>query len=927
MSQKFTLKLSFLIVFLISCFSINAQEETTVNGVVVDAINGEILPGTTIIIKGKVLGTTTDSNGEFNFVITLPPPFTLVFSSVGYNIKEVEVTEVYQDLEVRLRSEVILEADYVISASRFGESVLQSPADISKLDAKGIILSPEYNFYNSISNLPGIQMNRNSLTYNSPNVRGFAGISNPRFVQIIDGMDNSPPGLNFALGNLVGVPELDVAEMELTSGPASAIYGPNAFNGVLYMSTKSPFDYRGISAYAKNGLTVQDAAGTNPFIEAGFRYAKVWDDILALKINATIFEGTDWYATDYSDNDLHPFNNGIKGSSETNPSYDGVNLYGDEIATTLDLDAITGAPTGTFGDIHVARTGYREVDLTDYNAKQIKADAALHYRLTDAVELIGSYKFGSGQTLFQGANRYNFRDLFMQQIKLEARSQDFFLRGYTNLENSGNSYDMRFAGWNMNRFWKSDTDWFTEYAGAYLGVVPGVDSANHTAARAFADRNRLEPGSDAFVAALDSITGLADLTQGARFLDRSAMYHLEGQYDFSNYLDDIELQIGGNFRSFQLVSDGTLFNDSENEPITNFEFGAYARGALYFLDDNLKLAWAARFDKNQNFKGQITPRAALIYSAGKNKEHNIRFAFQTGFRNPTTQNQYINLDIGVANLLGGVEDNVNNYSKTFAINDSTNITLNGKQVYDNSYTAASVQAFALSGNPEDLEQSDIQFVAPERVTTYEIGYRGIINKRLYLDINAYRNTYQDFIANINVVTPLTGSVTDLTGVAALASGQSSIYQLATNAAGKVNSLGAGLAFEYAVTQSIRFSGNYNFANFDIVDANPDLVPGFNMPKHRFGVGLTNNNIFGGFGFSVRYNYSGSYEWRSPFGNGTIDAYNTLNAQVTYQVPNSKVALKFGGNNMLGTEYRTSFGTPNIGSIFYFTIVFDELNDF
>ena len=926
MSQKFTLKLSFLMVLLISCFALKAQE-TTVNGVVVDAITGEVLPGTTIIIKGKVLGTTTDSNGEFNFVITLPPPFTLVFSSVGYDIKEVEVTEVYQDLEVRLRSEVILEADYVISASRYGESVLQSPATISKLDAKGIILSPEFNFYNSVGNFPGIQMNKNSISYNSPNVRGFAGISNPRLVQIIDGMDNSPPGLNFALGNLVGVSELDVAEIELTSGPASAIYGPNAFNGVLFMSTKSPFDYQGISAYAKNGLTMQDAAGSNPFIEAGFRYSKVWDDILALKINATIFKGTDWHATDYSDMDIHPLNTNVRGSQQTNPSYDGVNIYGDEIATTLDLDALTGAPAGTFGNVHVARTGYREVDLTDYNAEQIKADASLHYRLTDAIELVGTYKIGAGQTLFQGSNRYNFRDLYMQQIKLEAKGQDFFLRGYANLENSGSSYDMRFAGWNMNRFWKSDADWFTEYAGAYLGQVPGVDSANHLAARAFADRNRLEPGSDAFVSALDSITGLTDLTQGARFLDRSSMYHVEGQYDFSNYLDNMELQVGGNFRTFRLVSDGTLFNDSENEPIANSEFGAYARGAFYFLDENLKLAWAARFDKNQNFNGQITPRAALIYSTGKSKEHNFRFAFQTGFRNPTTQNQYINLDVGVANLLGGVQDNIDNYSKMYQINDTTTATITGNQVYSNSYTAASVQAFALSGNPADLVQTDVSLVAPERVTTYEIGYRGIINKRLYLDVNAYRNTYNNFIATVNVITPLQGSVTDLTGVGALAAGQSAVYQLATNAEGKVNSLGAGLAFEYALTQSLRFTGNYNFANFDIVDADPDLVPGFNMPEHRFGFGLTNNNIFGGFGFSVRYNFSSGYEWRSAFGNGMIDSYNTLNTQITYQVPNSKVLLKLGGNNITGAEYRTSFGTPNIGSIYYFSIVFDELHDF
>jgi outer membrane receptor for ferrienterochelin and colicin len=405
------------------------------------------------------------------------------------------------------------------------------------------------------------------------------------------------------------------------------------------------------------------------------------------------------------------------------------------------------------------------------------------------------------------------------------------------------------------------------------------------------------------------------------------MYHFEGQYDFSNYLDFMEFQIGGNYRMFRLISDGTLFNDTEDAPIPNSEYGAYARGALYFAKDALKLAWAVRYDKNENFEGQITPRAALIYSAGKNKEHNFRFAYQTGFRNPTTQNQFINLDIGVANLLGGVESNVMDYSKIFAVNDSTNTTITGLQVYANSYTAASVQNFAATGDATVLQKATLPYVKPERVTTYEIGYRGIVNKRMFLDISGYRNSYENFIANVNVVTPLVGSVDDMSGILALANGNSTVYQLATNAEGTVTSMGAGISFEYALTQGFRFVGNYNYATYEIVDADPELIPGFNTPEHRFGLGLSNSNVLKGVGFNVRLNWSDSYEWRSAFGDGMVDQYSTVNAQVTYKIPNSKVALKLGGNNLFGNEYRTSFGTPNIGSIYYLSFVFDELNDF
>jgi iron complex outermembrane receptor protein len=925
MTKKITLKISYLLLFL--CFSIvGFAQETIVNGVVIDAITGETLPGATIIVKGKVLGTTADSNGEFNFAITLPPPFTLVFSSVGYELREYDVKEDYQELTVRLRSQVLIEADFVISASRFGESVLQSPSTVAKLDGKGLATSPQFNSYHAIVDFPGLQLNKNSLTFNAPNVRGFAGNSNPRMMQLIDGVDNAPPGLNFALGNLIGVSDLDIAEIELVYGPASALYGPNAFNGVLFMSTKSPFDYEGLSAYSKNGLTEQDAAGVNPFFETGIRYAKAINDVFAIKINASYFKGTDWHATDYSDVDQNPFNT-EKGSIETNPSFDGVNIYGDEIATTLNLDALTGAPAGTFGGIRVARTGYREEDLTNYDAEQIKADMALHYRLTDAVELIGSYRFGTGQTVFQGANRYNFDNLYMNQFKLEMKSTDFFVRAYANLENSGDSYDMRFASWNVNRFWKADEAWFGEYAAAYLGTVAGVDSANHTAARAFADRDRLQPGSEDYRTALDSVNSLSDLTQGARFLDRSEMYHVEGQYDFSNYLSNMELQIGGNYRMFRLISDGTLFNDTEGNPIANSEYGAYLRGSFFFLEERLKLAYAVRYDKNQNFDGRITPRAAIIYSAGKDKEHNFRFSYQTGFRNPTTQNQFINLNVGVAHILGGVESTINNYSKIYALTNGTNVTLSGADIYNNSYTANSVQNFVTSGSPDSLVAATIPFVKPEKVTTFELGYRGIVNKRMFLDIHAYSNTYEDFIANTNVVTLLEGNVSDASGVAALAAGNSTVYQLATNATGTVTSIGGGIAFEYALAQGFRLLGNYNYASFENVDADAELLPGFNTPEHRFGLGLSNDNLVKGFGFTVRYNWSDGYRWQSAFGAGNIESFQTVNAQISYKIPNSKVVLKLGGNNILGQEYMTSFGTPNIGSIYYISFTFDDLNDF
>jgi outer membrane receptor protein involved in Fe transport len=82
-------------------------------------------------------------------------------------------------------------------------------------------------------------MNTSSLSFKSVNTRGFATVANTRFMQLVDGMDNSSPLLNFVLGNLIGVSEIDVQSVELLPGASSALYGANAFNGILFMTSKS----------------------------------------------------------------------------------------------------------------------------------------------------------------------------------------------------------------------------------------------------------------------------------------------------------------------------------------------------------------------------------------------------------------------------------------------------------------------------------------------------------------------------------------------------------------------------------------------------------------------------------------------------------------------------------------------------------------
>src|SRR5690606_35066841 len=142
-----------------------------------------------------------------------------------------------------------------------------------------------------------------SLTFRSVNTRGFGSNGNIRLVQLVDGMDNQAPGLNFPVGNVVGMSELDVESVELLPGAASALYGPNAINGLLLMNSKSPFIYQGVSAYVKTG--VMSAANRSQrntgYYDVAVRFAKALNDRFAVRAKMAYLKADHGQSTDYPD--------------------------------------------------------------------------------------------------------------------------------------------------------------------------------------------------------------------------------------------------------------------------------------------------------------------------------------------------------------------------------------------------------------------------------------------------------------------------------------------------------------------------------------------------------------------------------------------------------------------------------------------------
>jgi len=910
--------------------SVAMMAQTTITGTVSDA-SGETLLGANIKVSGKAVGTTTDFDGNFTLTVNQQPPFTIEISMLGFQTATVEITQNNQKVTVELKENATALDEVVVSASRTPERILESPVTVERLDARAIKNSAAPSFYDGLENLKGVDINTNSLTFKSVNTRGFATFANTRFMQLVDGMDNSSPALNFAIGNLLGMSELDVATVEVLPGASSALYGANAFNGIMFMTSRSPFEDTGVSVSAKRGVTVQEAAGTNEFTEYNIRYAYTFSEYFAAKATLSVLDGTEWFATD-TRNTLN--GSYIAGDRDSDINYDGLNVYGDEVSTNIRgvAEALVGLgllPAGgeaIVPSVNVSRTGYDERDLMNYNARSVKFAGALHFRPLgdDSLEVILNSKIGRGNTIYQGLNRYSIQNFFLQQHKLEVRGKNFFVRGYMTSEDAGDSFDTRFAAININRRWKDDSTWFGEYVGAFVGAsLQGIlPEQAHVLARQTADTGRLVPGTPGFQNAFDVVTSDPNLVTGSRFQDETKLYHMDANYNFRDLIDWAEIQVGSSFRRYSLNSNGTIFTDFDG-PINYDEYGIYTQLQKKFLEEErLKLTASIRYDGAQNFDGNYSPRLSLAYAAGENKEHNFRASFQTGFRYPTTQDQYIGLDAGRALLVGSAPDNLDRYvtrpltvsggGQAFA--GGATVTLTGRDAYENAFSLASVEA----GAPTAV---NVPLVSPEKVTAFELGYRGVLDvedSKVSIDLSGYYNTYEDFISNRNVLVPFYGQAGDGSlSLLALQAGDFAAFSTYTNSAADVNSYGAAIAINTKIFDGINIGLNYTYAKFEFDESSdPDFEPSFNTPEHKVKLQIGKEELFKNFGFNVNVRWQDDYLWQSTFHDAVIESRTVLDAQINYRVPKFKSVFKLGGSNLTGQEYLSAPGVGAIGTQVY-----------
>ncbi len=925
-----------LAIFAILSFS--SLPAQTIKGIVADS-RGEGIPGVSIINLSDSSKTVTSFDGSFSLK-AVNMPVIVGFNHFAYEYRQDTITIVSNTVRIILYEKPNMFQSATITSSRLRDKRKESPVTVESMGMAAIKETPAANFYEGLGHLKGVDMVSASLGFRIINTRGFNSTRPVRSLQLLDGVDNQAPGLNFSLGNFAGALDIDLLRADIIVGANSATFGPNAFNGVISMITKDPFRYK--------GLTVQIKAGERNLFETQVRYAralknKEGKEKAAFKVGVMLMRAYDWVADNYSKT-----NGSLQ--SENNPGgYDAVNRYGDENLTSQTNNFLGGTFRWDYPGLGVFhRTGYKEIDLVDYNTRNIKINGAFHYKMKRNIRAIAAYNFGYGTTVYQGDNRYSLKDIVFQQYKLELNKENnWFIRAYATRENAGNSYDAVFTAVLLQNRAKSNSQFLSDYLDGYvnnvfplLQTIPGganvykqipltvpnrrisdslmaLESTKellrqwHPLARAYADgpalfyKKRLDPGTPEFEQAFNEVTSNSTyLDGGSRFYDKSALYHLMGEKKFA--YREFDFTSGGNFRLYVPDSRGTIFSDTGNRKIYNHEFGVFLQMEKKFADDRLKMTLACRMDKNRNFDYLFSPAGALVYNSS-NKKHYYRLSFTSAIRNPTLQDQYLYYNVGRAILLG----NINGVDSMVEIPSLIN--------YLNS----------LGADRSLLKWVSLKPIVPEKVKSIELGYKGEPIKNLLIDISYFYSWYRDFLGF--------RLLSDTSGFTFGKSFQ--FYRIAANSVDMVTTQGFSAGLNYFLRKQYNVSANYSWNKLDRRGSLDPIIPAFNTPEHKFNIGFGGGDInfrkpgsdkkikypglWKDYGFNINYKWNQGFLFEgSPQFTGLVPDYDMLDIQINKKVIESKATIKLGASNVLNNKRFHVYGGPRIGRMAYVSILFD-----
>lgn len=832
----------------------NAQATGTVTGTVTRAAPAVPVSGAVVEVVGTGLTTSTSPDGKFTLNRVPAGQQTLEVRFIGFVPRRspIVVADGKTTLaDISMETFAVRLSDVVVStASRSPERIVEAPAAISVVPSEIIAATaPTGQAPLALATVPGVDLVQNGINDFNVNARGFNSSLTRRVLVLVDGRDPSIAFLGSQEWGAMALALDDYSRIEMVRGPGSALYGANAFSGVLSITSK----------------TARESIGSSVSVALGELATKRFD-----ARNAGVFrDGKFGYklGLGYSQSDTWALSRTKLDSTdilrEYEPATDSAVKKSREARPLIGQSLIAGTLEAT-GDRAPVSTAYGSARL-DYYASNTS---------------LGTIEGG-----------------------LTDLRNETFITGLGRVQVAGTQRPWARAAWSTKRL---------NLLGWYTG------------------RQTREPQWS--------------LGSGTFFLEHSAALHAEAQYN--NFLPKSWGQwiVGASARNTHMNTSETLLTAADDHR-DDSQFAVYGQLELH-VSPRLKLVTATRWDDGRLFNSQFSPKAALVFSSGRNSS--FRASVNRAFQTP-------------------------NYSEFF-LHANAGAPTGSPRALENALEGflATGKAIGTAGLPTDLPWNfDAQTrilalgnraLGVERIVGYELGYKGPLTKRGYVNVDLFQNDKRDFVTdllpNVNPAYPQyryddggtnvlayldaiaaraaalpAGAIPEpqraaiIAGAQALKNGFNALVAgtqpLLTTVdghralvvsyanAGRVRERGAEVGAVLQLTDALRSEASYSFFDFQVTDPSlgtDALLP--NTPKHKGSIALLYTSPKG-LELNGNIRILSGYQWAAGVFSGYVPPSQFINANIAYKAtPHLKVFLT--GTNVLDQRRFQIYGGSVIG---------------
>ncbi len=800
--------LTVAIALLISAFPAIVSAQGTVQGTLTRADDGTALSGVTVTVRGTRINTVTDRSGQYALSNVPAGPQTIVIRWVGYRPHEVDLTVTAggtHTLSAALEARPIQLSEVVVEgASRAPERLVEAPAAVAVVDIPSArALSVTGQAPRAVASLPGADVVQSGVNDYNVNTRGFNSSLNRRILVLQDGRDLAIAFLGSQEWNALSLPLEDMGRIELVRGPGSALYGANAFSGVLSITTPT--------AREVVGTKLSLAGGELSTVRGDLRHAGVTpNNRFGYRVNAGYYRSNSWTRSRTNVGDLETEYADATDESVNTPApgFELAQLSGQAKASTP--GAATGDPD---------------------HLQNIYGSARLDYYAAD----------GSVVTAEGGAAQVE-NEIFVTGIGRVQVTKA--LRPWARVALATSNFNV--MGW---------------YSG----------------------RKSIDPQ--------------VSMLSGLDLEETSTILHGEAQYN-RTFLDGLaRIVVGASIRTYRVDTEQTLM-EAVNDDRSDLFYSGYGQ-VEFEVTPQLRVVGAARYDNGDLYDGQFSPKGAVVFSP--TQEHSVRFTVNRAFQVPNYSEFFLRVPLGPPADFSALEAGL----RASPLGPVLAGVPSG-ELFTNS---SAVPVLALGY--EDLDV--------EHVTSFEVGYKGLIAERAFITIDGYYSRLTDFVTDllpgpipgINTFGPWAApeavpesfretveqTVRDQLTAAGqtLAAGAltrrddgSTAIVLSYGNAGKVDEYGIEVGIGVQATDEIQINGAYTFFEFDVKEQLQQDVLLPNTPKHKGNLSVAYRGTRG-VDASVMARFVDSYEWAAGVFGGTIPSSQTIDLSAGFQInPNFRV---------------------------------------